>query len=84
MKNQQEQKKAYGRLHWAVESGQLTPPERCEDCSAPDSLVGHHEDYSKPLEVAWICHSCHTQRHNPGCRRLAWYWDVAKPEKRAE
>lgn len=24
----------------------------------------HHEDYSKPLEVRWMCRECHLLEHN--------------------
>ena len=34
----------------------------CEICSNPKSH-GHHEDYSKPLEVAWLCHKHHQLIH---------------------
>ena len=32
----------------------------CEDAR---KLHGHHSDYSKPLEVEWLCASCHGKKH---------------------
>lgn len=34
----------------------------CADCGSNDSQA-HHEDYSKPLEVDWLCRDCHGRRH---------------------
>lgn len=38
----------------------------CQVCGAFDSQA-HHEDYSKPLEVIWLCrrHHLETHGHNP-------------------
>lgn len=34
----------------------------CEECGNKKSQA-HHEDYSKPLEVIWLCSIHHTERH---------------------
>ena len=36
----------------------------CEDCGDENSQM-HHEDYDEPLEVVWLCRSCHLTRHSP-------------------
>jgi len=35
----------------------------CEVCGDPKSQ-GHHEDYSKPLDVVWLCTVHHGARHS--------------------
>jgi hypothetical protein len=37
----------------------------CADCGGPGEEM-HHEDYSKPLEITWLCggpDGCHARRH---------------------
>ena len=34
----------------------------CEVCGEPKSH-GHHEDYSRPLDVMWLCSTHHAKRH---------------------
>lgn len=34
----------------------------CESCGNPRSQA-HHADYSKPLEVRWLCFPCHRAEH---------------------
>ncbi len=42
----------------------LLMPEPCADCGLPAKYSqAHHEDYSRPLEVIWLCPSCHMTRH---------------------
>lgn len=35
----------------------------CEKCGRVDRIEAHHSDYSKPLEVQFLCVSCHKQEH---------------------
>jgi hypothetical protein len=47
----------------ALASGKLVKPEHCERCNRQVALAGHHNDYSKPLQVEWLCRKCHNSRH---------------------
>lgn len=50
----------------AVQRGTLIKPTVCEGCrqTFPKHLLhGHHHDYSKPLEVTWLCSECHGLEH---------------------
>lgn len=53
--------KARRKLGRAKKSGVIIP-QPCRDCGA-DKVHGHHPDYSKPLEVVWLCPSCHSKEH---------------------
>lgn len=58
-----ERRKALDRVSWAKRNGWIVP-EPCEICRADATLVTvHHQDYSKPLEVNWLCPSCHRRVH---------------------
>lgn len=50
-------------LNNAVKRGELTRPDSCEDCGEATKVTGHHDDYTKPLSVCWLCYACHGKRH---------------------
>lgn len=56
---------AHTALSLAIRHGDLIPGLICADCGGSQDrpLDGHHDDYSKPLEVIWLCRSCHSIRH---------------------
>ena len=58
-----EKHKAHYLLAYAVKTGKVTKSENCNKCGSSDHIHGHHEDYSKPLEVEWICAICHVALH---------------------
>lgn len=47
----------------AVKSGRVQKPEVCDNCGASGKIHGHHPDYSKPLDVMWLCNPCHRDVH---------------------
>ena len=47
----------------ALNSGELVKPDACESCGTVTRLDGHHADYSKPLDVMWLCRTCHKGWH---------------------
>jgi len=51
----------------ALKLKKLTRPESCSVCHKPCRPEGHHFDYSKPLEVVWVCKACHTEFHWGNC-----------------
>lgn len=51
--------RARDQLRAAVRRGAVTKPTTCTNCGKGGQLDGHHTDYSKPLEVEWLCRSCH-------------------------
>lgn len=61
-----EKARAHNLVGLAVFHGKLQKPSHCEGCGQPfekAKLQGHHEDYERPLEVEWLCLSCHRKRH---------------------
>jgi len=38
-------------------------PGKCEECGETRKLHGHHDDYSKPKQVRWLCGRCHAEFH---------------------
>jgi hypothetical protein len=60
---------AHQKIHWAVKVGKLKRASRCAHCGKKSPTEGHHPDYSKPLEVIWLCRACHGKQP-----RKSWTW----------
>lgn len=61
-----EKKRAHELVARAIKKGALSRLP-CSVCGE-EKVEGHHNDYSKPLEVVWFCRAHHAEFHrlNPG------------------
>ena len=57
-----QKRKAHNAVAWALHTGTLVR-EPCEVCGSERSQA-HHEDYSKPLTVRWLCSLHHVAAHS--------------------
>jgi RNase P subunit RPR2 len=48
----------------AIKHGDMTRGTHCEACASTENIDAHHENYRNPLDVIWLCRSCHQQVHN--------------------
>ncbi len=62
-KKNPEKYRAHYTVSNALKRGLLEKGSHCEVCGAQTKLHAHHEDYSKPLEVLWVCINCHAKIH---------------------
>jgi hypothetical protein len=55
----------------------------CEKCGATENIHMHHDDYSRPKDVTWLCEPCHTALHFPkhGCSKCGAPRDPGKPRE---
>ena len=62
-KNHSEADKAHNILNDALRYGKIKRPDKCVICQKECKPQAHHYDYSKPLDVMWLCVSCHSDIH---------------------
>jgi hypothetical protein len=63
-----EKRRARRKLQWAVEVGTVVKPTTCSSCGGEGRIEAHHDDYTKPYDVLWLCVGCHRRMHMEGAR----------------
>lgn len=76
-KREPEKGAARRALRVAIATGLVIRPDACEACGTVGRPHGHHHDYSRPLEVEWLCAKCHGEAHAALRRRLAAEYKAA-------
>lgn len=54
-------------LNTAVRKGIIKKPTSCSKCGTKREskfIHGHHWNYFRPLDVVWLCATCHVKLHN--------------------
>ena len=57
-----EKYKAHKKVEYALVSGKMVR-QPCERCGMGELVHAHHDDYTKPLDVRWLCPLHHRERH---------------------
>src|SRR3990167_2633842 len=57
-----EKYEAHKKLNIAVKKG-IILKQNCQKCGINKFVHAHHEDYSKPLKIVWLCALHHKKRH---------------------
>lgn len=57
-----EKRAAHSAAHVAVKDGRIKRRKKCQRCWRPAAHM-HHADYTKPLDIEWLCHFCHRKVH---------------------
>jgi len=54
--------RAHGIVAYKLKTGEIHK-RPCEVCGSEERIHAHHNDYSKPLEINWLCGKHHLKHH---------------------
>lgn len=44
----------------------------CEVCGTTEKIQAHHDDYTKPYAIRWLCRTHHVELHHKGKKYAKW------------
>ena len=56
-------KAAHTMVSNAIRDGRLEKKYECSVCESTEKIEGHHDDYTKPFDIRWLCEKCHKEWH---------------------
>lgn len=62
-KKYREKWNARENLRYHIKVGHIIRPKICQVCNLEKPIQAHHTDYSKYLDVMWVCSGCHADIH---------------------
>lgn len=63
MTAREDKRRAHSAVWREVRAGRIVRSPLCSCCDRKSKLQAHHADYSKPLDVVWLCPGCHASEH---------------------
>jgi hypothetical protein len=61
-KRTRHKRQAHRDVRRAIAKGTLVRPANCAKCGVAGKIEASHSDYSKPLDVEWLCTLCHANK----------------------
>lgn len=55
---------AHQSVSRALKNGKMLKADKCALCGKGEKLNAHHNDYTKPLDITWLCIPCHKKVHS--------------------
>ena len=75
--------RCWDRMNQAPKSGELIKPDHCDRCGKKAKRIeGHHGNYSRPLEVDWLCLRCHRAEHKRLRKEATALVNLGDPDQR--
>lgn len=57
-----EKSRARNAVARAIRRGELVRPDSCAECGKRGPVEAAHDDYSRQLDVTWLCRRCHAKK----------------------
>lgn len=71
--NNKDKIKCRSLLNYAIKKNKIIRPKKCSNCGKSGRIIAHHDDYSKPFDVIWLCSKCHVNLHKNRLLKMVDY-----------